>query len=78
MQYWCEKEKQRLKEIYSKNKQTYQEMLQVTFNSQAMFKKRTQTLEQEHVQSENTQIVGYKEPIIKRILNKILEILHLK
>ena len=34
LQYWCEdeNEKQRLKEVYEKNEQVYQEMLQVAFN----------------------------------------------
>lgn len=78
LQYWCEdeNEKQRLKEVYAKNENAYQEMLQAKFNPDDIFKKRTSNIEKE--QAENTQIVEYKEPIIKRILNKILRFLHLK
>lgn len=74
LQYWCEdeNEKQRLKEVYAKNEKAYQEILQADFNADDIFKKKT--LEQ----PESTQIVKYKEPIIKRIFNKILKFLHLK
>lgn len=80
LQYWCEdeNEKQRLKEVYAKNEKIYQEMLQVAFNPDDIFKKRTSNAEKELEQAENTQIVEYKEPIIKRIFNKILKFLHLK
>lgn len=80
LQYWCEdeNEKQRLKEVYAKNEKVYQEMLQVAFNPDDIFKKRTSNAEKELEQAENTQIVEYKEPIIKRIFNKILKFLHLK
>lgn len=80
LQYWCEdeNEKQRLKEVYAKNEKVYQEMLQVAFNPDDIFKKRTPNAEKEQEQSENTQLVEYKEPIIKRIFNKILKFLHLK
>lgn len=80
LQYWCEdeKEKQRLKEVYAKNEKVYQETLQVAFNLDDIFKKRTSNVEKEQENAEITQIVEYKEPIIKRIFNKILKFLHLK
>lgn len=82
LQYWCEdeNEKQRLKEVYAKNEQVYQEMLQDKFNPNDIFKKRPSNVKQEQEQekAENTQIVEYKEPIIKRIFNRILKFLHLK
>ena len=80
LQYWCEdeKEKQRLKEVYARNEQVYQEMLQVSFNPDDIFKKRTPNTKKKLEQAENTQIVEYKEPIIKIIFNKILKFLHLK
>ncbi len=80
LQYWCEdeNEKQRLKEVYAKNEKVYQEMLQVAFNPDDIFKKRTANVEKVQEQSENTQLVEYKEPIIKRVFNKILKLLHLK
>ena len=74
LQYWCEdeNEKQRLKEVYAKNEQVYQEMLQVAFNLDDIFKKRTSNVEKGQV--ENTEMVVYKESIIKRILSKIKKI----
>lgn len=71
LQYWCEdeNEKQRLKEVYARNEQVYQEMLQVAFNPNDIFKKKTQPIENEQV--ENTQMVVYKESFIKRIIGKI-------
>ena len=79
LQYWCEdeNEKQRLKEVYAKNEQIYQEMLQEKYNPNDLFKKRTTNIEKEHEQSRK-QMVVYKEPIIKRIFNSILRFLHLK
>ena len=80
LQYWCEdeNEKQRLKEVYAKNEKVYQEMLRVAFNPDDIFKKRTSNVENELAQTENTQIVEYKEPILKRIFNRILKFLHLQ
>jgi len=74
LQYWCEdeNEKQRLKEIYAKNEKVYQEMLQVAFNPDDIFKKRTQPIENERV--ENTQMVVYKESFIKKLISKIKNI----
>lgn len=74
LQYWCEdeNEKQRLKEVYARNEQVYQEMLQVAFNPNDIFKKKTQPIENEQV--ENTQMVVYKESFIKRIIGKIKKI----
>lgn len=73
LQYWCEdeNEKQRLKEVYAKNEKVYQEMLQVAFNPDDIFKKKTQTIEKKQEEVENKQMVAYKETFIKRIINKI-------
>lgn len=74
LQYWCEdeNEKQRLKEVYAKNEKVYQEMLQVAFNPDDIFKKKTQPIENEQV--ENTQMVVYKESFIQKIIGKIKKI----
>lgn len=68
LQYWCgdENEKQRLKEVYAKNEQVYQKMLQVAFNPDDIFKKRTKQLESEQQEVENKQMVVYKESFIKK------------
>lgn len=80
LQYWCEdeNEKQRLKEVYAKNEKAYQEILQVAFNPDDIFKKRTQAIENEQVEVENKQMITYKESIIKRIFDRFLRFLHLK
>ena len=74
LQYWCEyeTEKQRLKEVYAKNEKVYQEMLQVAFNPDDIFKKRTQPVENEQV--ENTTMVVYKESFFKKIIGKLKKI----
>ena len=76
LQYWCEdeNEKQRLRDIYAKNEKVHQEMLQVAFNPDDIFKKRTKPLESEQPEVENKQMVVYKESFIKKILSKIKRI----
>lgn len=41
-------------------------------------KEETLNVDKELKQAENTQIVEYKKPIIKRIFNRILKFIHLK
>lgn len=74
LQYWCENEneKQRLKEVYAKNEKVYQEMLQVAFNPDDIFKKKTQSIKNESV--ENTTMVVYKESFLKKIIGKLKKI----
>lgn len=74
LQYWCqdESEKQRLKSVYASNERIYQEMLQVKFNPDDIFKKRTMHKEDEMTdETSSVKMIEYKEPIIKRIINKI-------
>ena len=80
LQYWCEdeNEKQRLKEIYAKNEKEFQEMLQVSFNPDNIFLKKSPSVVQKQEQIENKQIVAYKKSIIKKILDRILKFFHLK
>lgn len=80
LQYWCqdENEKQRLKSIYANNEKVYQEMLQVKFNPDDIFKKRNMSKEEEETeQVSSVAMVEYKEPIIKRIINKIKAFFHI-
>ena len=74
LQYWCqdESEKQRLKSIYASNEKMYKEMLQVKFNPDDIFKKRNMHKEDEITdETSSVKMIEYKEPIIKRIINKI-------
>ena len=76
LEYWCqdELERERLKRVYGKNEKEYQEMLQVKFNPDNIFNKKETIVEEEKEQAQCLQIVEYKEPLFKRILNKILGI----
>lgn len=76
LEYWCqdELERERLKRAYGKNEKEYQEKLREKFNPDNIFKKKETIVEEEKEQEECLQIVEYKEPLFKRILNKILQI----
>lgn len=80
LQYWCkdEEEKKRLKAIYAQNEKEYQDMLYEKYNPNDIFKKDKTTTETNIKQEENMKIIEYKEPIFKRIINKILNFLHLR
>ena len=80
LQYWCkdEEEKKRLKAIYAQNEKEYQDMLYERYNPNDIFKKREEKIVEDNIkQEENVQMVEYKESIFKRIINKILNFLHL-
>lgn len=79
LQYWCkdEEEKQRLKNVYSKNEELYQEMLREKYNPDNIFKKKD-TISQDREETQCLQMVEYKEPLFKRIVNKILQIFKIK
>ena len=81
LQYWCkdEEEKKRLQEIYAQNEKEYQDMLYEKYNPNDIFKKKDETtIEDKNETKDNIQIIEYKEPIFKRIINKILNFLHLR
>lgn len=73
LEYWCqdENEKKRLREIYEKNEERYNELLQVAFNPDNVFKQKEQV-------EVNVPIVKNKDSKIKRIINKIRKILFIK
>lgn len=81
LQYWCkdETEKKRLQAIYAQNEKEYQDMLYEKYNPNDIFKKKEEnTIENNNEIKENMQMVECKEPIFKRIINKILNFLHLR
>lgn len=74
LQYWCkdEEEKNRLKAIYAHNEEKYQAMLQEKYNLNDIFKKKNENiLENNDEQKTNLEMIEYKEPLFKRIINKI-------
>lgn len=78
LKYWCddEQEKERLKKVYSSNEKEYQDRLREKYNPEDIFNKKTINTEVE--EEKDLQLIVYKEPIIKKIINKILEILHIR
>ena len=49
------------------------------YNPNDVFKKKEKVLTDENIKAkENIQMIEYKEPIFKRIINKILNFLHLR
>ena len=85
LQYWYkdESKKQKLLEVLDENERKYQEELREKYNPDNIFKNKNVTSGEIKNDSNddisvNMQIVEYKEPIFKRIVNKILEFLHIK
>lgn len=79
LQYWCkdEEEKKRLREIYAQNEKKYQNMLYEKYNPNDIFKKEKSIVQTNNKTKENMQMIEYKEPLFKRIIDKILNFLHL-
>lgn len=81
LQYWCkdEEEKKRLQEIYAQNEKEYQDILYEKYNPNDIFKKKEETtIENNNKIKEKMQMVEYKDSVFKRIINKILNFLHLR
>ena len=80
LQYWCENEieKQRLKEIYAKNEEKYQKVLQEKYSTENLFKRHSSIPKEEYTTINEMAIVEYKESIFKRLVSKIKNILHLR
>ena len=74
-----EEEKKRLQEIYAQNEKEYQDMLYEKYNPNDIFKKKEgTTIENNNEIKEKMQMVEYKDSVFKRIINKILNFLHLR
>lgn len=73
LEYWTEdeEEKETLKKIYIENEKKYQEKLKKEFNSDDIFKDRNEQVKNKIIEAEKNEMTVYKEPIIKRIINKI-------
>ena len=68
-------QKEKLQRILLENERKYQEELREKYNPDDIFKKKQVDVKKEEIKEENVQMVEYKEPILRRIVNKILEIL---
>ena len=81
LNYICEdEEKDMLKGILKSNEDEYQLELREKYNPDNIFKnnKKDNTLMINGKKLVEMQIAAYKEPIFKRIINKILKFLHIK
>ena len=86
IQYWYkdENKKQKLLEVLDENERKYQEELREKYNPENIFKNKNdnntfdEAVPEDEEISVGMQIVEYKEPIFKRIVNKILEFLHIR
>ena len=66
-------------EFRIKGASPYQDLLYEKYNPNDIFKKKEDNImENKNEIKENMQMVEYKEPIFKRIINKILNFLHLR
>jgi predicted molibdopterin-dependent oxidoreductase YjgC len=64
--------------IYAQNEKKYQDMIQEKYNIDNIFKKNEEIIENKQEQKNDMQIVVYKNSTLKRIINKILNFLHLR
>lgn len=73
--YWIksEDEKNEIDNILTNNQKKKDEYLKGKYNPDNIFKNNTNIEE-----AESTDLIEYKEPVIKKIINKILKILHIK
>lgn len=79
--YWCKdtERKRQLINIYSNNEKLYQEKLKEKYNPNDIFKNHNQNeMAQENTVKEEVAMVEYKETLLKKIINKIKVILHIK
>lgn len=78
--YWCktENEKNDLLKLFRENELKYQQELREKYNPDNIFKKCTQenTIEEKNIENEFA-LVEYKEPIFKKLINKIKNIFHI-
>ena len=77
LNYLCdEEEKNNLNSILKSNEEKYQKELREKYNPDNIFKKNNQEAKEKIVE-DNAQIKVYKEPLFKRIINKIKNIFHI-
>lgn len=72
--YWCkdENEKEKLLKLYDDNEKEYQKNLRQEFNPDEIFIKRKKEINTDNTENQSVnQMVEYKEPFIRRLINKI-------
>lgn len=78
LNYWCnsDEEKNELKTLFKTNEEKYQAEIREKYNPDNLFKKRSLQQEESTITNE-VAMVEYKEPLFKRIINKIKRIFHI-
>jgi len=75
--YWCpEEKKEELQKKFYENERKYEEELREKYNPDNIFKEKQKSIND--LKDNQTQLIEYKETILKRILNKIKKILNIK
>lgn len=76
--YWTknEDEKNEIDNILTTNQKKKDEYLKIKYNPDNLFKNNTNI--EKNIKAESTDLIEYKESVIKKIINKILKILHIK
>lgn len=80
LQYWCkdDNEKERLKKIYAENEIKYQEALRKKYNTDNIFKKKETNINIENKETRDNEMIRYKDPLYKKMINIILKFFNLK
>ena len=78
LNYWCnsDEEKNELKTLFKTNEEKHQAEIREKYNPDNLFKKRSLQQEESTITNE-VAMVEYKEPLFKRIINKIKIIFHI-
>ena len=78
LNYWCnsDEEKNELKTLFKTNEEKHQAEIREKYNPDNLFKKRS-TQQEEYVVTKEVAMVEYKEPFLKRIINKIKRMFHI-
>ena len=80
LNYWCnsQDEKNKLRKLFQYNEEKYQNELREKYNPDNLFKNKSQTIEKKEITSEPVAIIEYKENILKKLINKIKNIFHIR
>ena len=78
LNYWCnsDEEKNELRTLFKTNEKKHQAEIREKYNPDNLFKKHSLQQEESTITNE-VAMVEYKEPLFKRIINKIKKIFHI-
>ena len=78
LNYWCnsDEEKNELKALFKTNEEKHQAEIREKYNPDNLFKKRSLQQEESSITNE-VAMVEYKEPLFKKIINRIKSIFHI-